>query len=172
MPFSSEEKWMAVQCRPADVTDISSLPPSLYPSLQTNLSSIPLYYAKGSADAIIRRCSQYYISDDDIRPLDPSTKNQILTIADKVASEGLRILFFAFGVNTEDMIFVGFVGMYDPPRQGIEETMKVLKAGGVKIVMITGDSGKKEIFLIKKIYIYKVKKQGEKRPERKVDFYN
>ena len=38
------------------------------------------------------------------------------------------------------MVFVGMVGMTDPPRPGVREAIRELQAGGVTIKMLTGDS--------------------------------
>lgn len=38
------------------------------------------------------------------------------------------------------MVFVGLVGLHDPPREGVIDTVRVLRSGGVRVCMITGDS--------------------------------
>ena len=39
----------------------------------------------------------------------------------------------------KDMIFLGMISMFDPPKKGIDDTMLKLKAAGIKIIMLTGD---------------------------------
>lgn len=49
---------------------------------------------------------------------------------------------YKFKLNNKKMnnlIFLGMVSLFDPPKKGIDETMLRLKAAGIKVVMITGD---------------------------------
>lgn len=46
----------------------------------------------------------------------------------------------ASGPDPEALIFVGFQGMMDPPRKGVDAAIAQLHAGGIQVVMITGDS--------------------------------
>jgi Ca2+-transporting ATPase len=100
------------------------------------------YYVKGSLESVMDMCTQYFLSETDIRPFDANAKALIRIHANSVAEQGLRCIFFAFGTSMENLVFVGFVGMYDPPRPGIGESISRLLGGGVKVVMITGDSGR------------------------------
>lgn len=46
----------------------------------------------------------------------------------------------AMGPDPEALIFVGFQAMMDPPRTGVDAAIAQLNAGGIQVVMITGDS--------------------------------
>ncbi len=46
----------------------------------------------------------------------------------------------AMGHDLSQLSFVGVVGMWDPPRVGVEEAVLVLQRSGVDVKMITGDS--------------------------------
>ncbi len=124
-----------------------------------------MYYIKGSIEAILDRCKFYYISDDSTPGLDASTRNVILSKAQSTASRGLRIIAMAYGYGAVEsstpssvapsrastpaadkgavktnLVFVGFQAMYDPPRKGVADSISLLQAGGVQVVMITGDA--------------------------------
>jgi len=77
--------------------------------------------------------------------LDESHREEMLRMADKMAGDGLRVLGLATGNghikdDVEGLCFVGLVGMADPPRQGVDKSIARLVSGGVKVIMITGDS--------------------------------
>jgi Ca2+-transporting ATPase len=155
-PFNSEQKYMAISGThtPNTIT--------LSPSLQFPGSSSEMYYIKGSIDAILERCKFYYISEDSTPGLDGATRNLILTRAQATAARGLRVIAMAFGYGAVDrtgsgtpssrssspipdvdkmnLVFVGFQAMLDPPRRGVSDAISLLQAGGVQIVMITGDA--------------------------------
>lgn len=46
----------------------------------------------------------------------------------------------AYGNKLDDLVFVGFVGILDPPRPGVREAIRSLQASGVSIKMLTGDA--------------------------------
>lgn len=46
----------------------------------------------------------------------------------------------AYGTDMNKLVFVGMVGMIDPPREGVREAIWTLTGGGVSIKMLTGDS--------------------------------
>ena len=47
---------------------------------------------------------------------------------------------FASGTSLEQLNFLGFMGILDPPRPGVEESVRTLLRSGVQVKMITGDS--------------------------------
>lgn len=77
--------------------------------------------------------------------------NDIVKYNEKMANEALRVLAVAYlDVNElpsnidsknieKDLVFVGLIGMIDPPRVGVKEAVKTCKRAGIKTVMITGD---------------------------------
>lgn len=75
-------------------------------------------------------------------PLDIEAKDKVLAQANEMAGHGLRVLAMAFGNDLERLTFVGIVAMHDPPRPGVEDSIRTLVGSGVKVIMITGDAGK------------------------------
>lgn len=105
---------------------------------------------KGAPDVLLKRCNRY---QDENRILS-LTDNKIHDIEEKnnkMANDALRVLAVAYYETDEipteinsssienNLIFVGLVGMIDPPREGVKEAVKVCRKAGIKTVMITGD---------------------------------
>jgi Ca2+-transporting ATPase len=107
-----------------------------------------LIYTKGAPDIIINKCSKILTSTG-IVELTQSIKRDILKVNDTMAGEALRVLGTAYRnlgfssydrKNSEDnLVFVGLLGMIDPPRLEAIEAVQKCKLAGIKPVMITGD---------------------------------
>jgi len=50
------------------------------------------------------------------------------------------VLAMAYGPNMQSLVYVGMIGIIDPPRQGVREAIGILREGGVSVKMLTGDS--------------------------------
>ena len=50
------------------------------------------------------------------------------------------VLGMAYGRSMSDLVYVGMVGIIDPPREGVSKAIRVLQSSGVHIKMVTGDS--------------------------------
>lgn len=72
--------------------------------------------------------------------MDLEARKAILNEASILGNLGLRVLALAKGVNSEQMIFHGLVGLIDPPRPGVTECIRILYESGVRVIMITGDA--------------------------------
>ncbi|MGE8203193.1 HAD-IC family P-type ATPase [Heyndrickxia sp. NPDC080065] len=127
-PFDSETKIMSVICN------------------HTNIDQEYYQLSKGSVEAILDRCS-WYQENGDIFPLTDKEKQVILQQNEEFAKNALRVLGFAYNrknleqddVNEDSLIFVGLVGMIDPPKPEVQKSIYEAKILGVKPVMITGD---------------------------------
>jgi Ca2+-transporting ATPase len=92
-------------------------------------------------------------------------KAEVLGIATQMASDALRVLGLAYKRLTglpspkEDceagMVFVGLVGMIDPPRQEVKEAVRLCNQAGIKSVMITGDHKLTAVAIAKELGILK-----------------
>ncbi|MBY0132313.1 cation-translocating P-type ATPase [Bacillus cereus] len=108
------------------------------------------YYSmtKGAIDKLLPRCTHIF-KNGKIEILTDSDKNQILKAAGAMSQEALRVLSFAFkqydsndvDINhlEKSLIFIGLVGMIDPPRTEVKDSIKECKKAGIRTVMITGD---------------------------------
>jgi len=106
---------------------------------------------KGAPDSIIERCS-HTLSNGRPIILDQESKNKVLGKNEAMAKRALRNIGFAFKeidkkqkyheeADEKNLIFVGLVGMIDPPRPEVKEAVDIAKRAGIKVYVITGDYG-------------------------------
>lgn len=155
-PFSSERKWMGVVIEdPAHSKGAS------------------VAYIKGALEQVLKRCDTYLTAQGREIVLDEQRKQDTFKAADAMAKDGLRVLGLASGPtrrgsrsNTpqpgkeqssvdehlyQGLCFAGLVGMSDPPRKGVDKSIRRLMAGGVKVIMITGDAETTAVAIAKKL---------------------
>jgi Ca2+-transporting ATPase len=138
VPFSSERKLMST------VHTDAEQPERL------------LVFIKGAPDILLNRCQQEWLGDA-ARPLNEERRQAIRTLNEGLAGEALRTLGVAFrslprdglqqtnGASDElehELVFLGLVGMSDPPRPEVQEAVKVAQRAGIRSIMITGDHPK------------------------------
>ncbi|XP_058564761.1 calcium-transporting ATPase type 2C member 2 isoform X4 [Neofelis nebulosa] len=121
IPFSSEQRWMAVKCSPktADQEDV--------------------YFMKGAFEEVINYCTSYNNGGLSL-PLTPQQTASCQQEEKRMGSLGLRVLALASGPELGRLTFLGLVGIIDPPRAGVKEAVQVLRQSGVSVTMITGDA--------------------------------
>ena len=131
-PFDSDRKQMSTLHQTADGDQI--------------------IFVKGASDQVISYC-KYYQKNGKKEEMGESIKNRILSQNRELAQEALRVLAVAYRpVNEEDfnkikeikdaekeLIFLGLVGMIDPPRKEAVESVKTCLRAGIRPIMITGD---------------------------------
>jgi len=125
MPFSSETKIMG--------------------TLHTH-SSKHFVAAKGSVEHLLEKCSKIQWGTT-IKELSENERKQILLDSEQMASNGLRVLAFAYKDDAEiqeedylnSLVYVAMIGFLDPPRLDIKEAVLSCRKAGINIVMITGD---------------------------------
>lgn len=120
-------------------------------------------FAKGALDYILPKCDSIFINEE-VKPLSPETKQKILEANENVCLEGERVIAFAIkNANLDEsennLVFVGFMGIIDPPRPEAFEAVKKCKSAGLKTIMITGDHPTTAFAIAKKLAIAKSKNE-------------
>lgn len=104
---------------------------------------------KGAIDNLLNLCNKIYINGD-ILELTAEVKDSILKASYQMSDNALRVLGSAFksvddykSLNEDaiekDLTFIGLIGMIDPPRLEVKDSIALCKKSGIKTVMITGD---------------------------------
>ena len=123
-------------------------------------------YSKGSLDSILANSTRICINNK-IEKMNDEYIDEIRSIEKQEAEKALRLIAFAYKEidNTSDeaendLIFLGIVGMIDPPRDMVKESIDECYRAGVTPIMITGDSLNTAISIGKEIGIIKNKKEA------------
>lgn len=123
-------------------------------------------YVKGSPEKVLQLCRFIHLEGKQKR-LDKELRKELLGVNEEMANEALRVLGMAYREipdamvsydekNLEkDLVFVGLVGMIDPPRQEAKEAVKLCEQGRIKVVMITGDHKLTAVTVAKELGILK-----------------
>ncbi|KAG7318056.1 hypothetical protein KOW79_019091 [Hemibagrus wyckioides] len=136
IPFTSEQKWMAVRC-----------------VHRTQQDKPGVFFVKGAFEKVIQFCKTYHSKGASL-PL--SNQQRALYQQEKtyMGSAGLRVLAFASGDEMSSLTFLGLVGIIDPPRSGVKEAVMTLVSSGVSVKMITGDSQETAVAIANRLGLY------------------
>ncbi|MEK6851449.1 MAG: HAD-IC family P-type ATPase, partial [Candidatus Thermoplasmatota archaeon] len=130
IPFSHERKYMA--------------------TVYEGVADVPQLYVKGAPEVILERCSRSLEGDRAV-PMDSERRAFHDGRASEMSGQGLRVLAFAYrdllpapivlgDGDAHELVFVGFVGLMDPPRPGVAESVRRCHAAGIRVIMLTGDN--------------------------------
>ena len=112
-----------------------------------------MIFAKGAPDILLARCDFERVgANDEVRPLSAERRQAIQADVEALAGEALRTLGVAYRTLSRDavsgelreeqeqeFVFLGVVGMIDPPRPEAREAVSAARAAGIRSIMITGD---------------------------------
>uniref|UniRef100_A0A0N5C704 Calcium-transporting ATPase n=1 Tax=Strongyloides papillosus TaxID=174720 RepID=A0A0N5C704_STREA len=135
-PFSSEKKIMSVEVQPLNGTE-------------------KIIMMKGAVEEVIERCNTFLQNGKTPIGLSDGKINEIIALGKGLGSSGLRVIGMAYGSHLGNLCFAGMVGILDPPREGVEEAISVIKDSGVAVKMITGDALEIACTIGTKLGIYK-----------------
>lgn len=126
-------------------------------SVENIINDKTFSFTKGSLDSIINNCS-YYLIDGNIYPMTDEYKNKIFAIEKEESAKSLRLLAFSYKYSEvenpeKNMIFIGLIGMMDPPRESVPNAISICHKAGLKPIMITGDSINTAIAIAKSVNI-------------------
>ncbi|MCS7239653.1 MAG: cation-translocating P-type ATPase [Candidatus Bipolaricaulota bacterium] len=148
LPFDSERKRMT----------------TIHLAASSPLTLTTPYVAavKGAPDVVLAHCSALATKDGP-RPLGASERERISRANEELAGQGLRVLAVAYrplpAVPEElrpeeieqDLIFLGLLGMQDPPRPEVAEALATARRAGLRTIMITGDHVATAVAIAKQI---------------------
>lgn len=132
---------------------ISDIPFDSNRKMMTTIHKVGTKYrviSKGAPDVLLNKCTRIYKNGRAIY-LENSDINKITSTNEKMANEALRVIAVSYvdldflpnkieeSTIEKNLIFVGLIGMIDPPRDGVKEAVRTCTKAGIKTVMITGD---------------------------------
>ncbi len=142
LPFESERKMMSTLHR-VDAADRASLFPATAPSPY-------LLFSKGAPEAVLER-SAWILGPSGLMGLEGEERRRLEAQAEEMAGRALRTLAMAYRPLDRipgtadpqelerDLVFLGLVGMSDPPRPEVFEALETCREARIDVVMITGD---------------------------------
>ncbi len=101
-----------------------------------------LIFTKGAIDSILKVATEIEINGK-VRRINDGDRRNIMAASDAMAVDALRVLGLAYCYNDKleekDLVFLGLVGMIDPPRPEAKNAVSIFKRAGITTIMITGD---------------------------------
>ncbi|WP_455284093.1 cation-translocating P-type ATPase, partial [[Eubacterium] cellulosolvens] len=109
-----------------------------------------LYCMKGALESVLPRCEATY-SQGVSSPIGEDMIRRIHSVGEQMARDALRVLVFAYKTvpkggevfdesrSESRLVFLGLMGITDPPREEVKEAVQKCDDAGIDVVMITGD---------------------------------
>ncbi|KAF8682432.1 Sarcoplasmic/endoplasmic reticulum calcium ATPase 3 [Rhizoctonia solani] len=138
----------------------------------SNPGSGATLFVKGAPESVLERCN-YICVGGQLRPLSQSLRSELLGKVSEVGSQGLRTLALAYSDKADGdashyklsttaeysqfeqgLVFVGLVGMLDPPRPEVRSAIANCRAAGIRVICITGDNKKTAEAICRQIGIF------------------
>lgn len=147
-PFSSERKRMTTVHQLASTAGNTRGENSLEKLFTAQKPY--LAFTKGAVDGLLQISDAVWVNDR-VEPMTDEWRTRIQQSNDQMAKDGLRVLGIAFHMLTDlsgdltpdalehELVFIGMVGMMDPPRAEVKDAVNTCKTAGIRPVMITGD---------------------------------
>jgi len=126
IPFSSERKMMSVLVKEGKNNFV---------------------YAKGAPEVLLKKCKFIRVNSRIIK-LTSKERKKILAATHKLAGQSFRTIALAYKISKttytkkieESLVFLGVLGLDDPPREEVKESISLCATAGIKVKMITGDN--------------------------------
>ena len=137
----------------------TALSPSKYKSFDDARDL--LLTIKGAPDVLLGRCDSYVGEDGECHDLNDGMRTTIEEVKDRLSSQGKRVILLARKVLPSGTVqgdpsdgdfdqeasrhaqngltFAGLIGIVDPPRDEVPDTVKTLRRAGIRVMMVTGD---------------------------------
>ena len=148
IPFSSDRKRMTTVHK-VTKDAVLAVDPDALTFYKNNLVEY-LSFTKGALGEILKLSSGVWVHDH-VDPLTGIWHDRIQSAHDRMASQGMRVIgiglrnLYSKPSDTEldalecDLVFLGIVGIIDPPRPEVKEAVAKAKTAGIRPVIITGD---------------------------------
>lgn len=121
-------------------------------------------FIKGAPDSVMAICTHLLVNGQ-VQKMTSADRERIMTMNNEMADKALRVLAVAYRdlsltkkpeetVKEEmeqDLIFVGLIGMIDPPRPEVKEAIKLCHQAGIRAIIITGDYGKTALAIAREL---------------------
>lgn len=121
LPFDSDRKMMSTQHKYGNVNRV---------------------YTKGAIDSVIKNCVKINV-DGEVRKINETDIEKLNAVSHEMSQEALRVLALAYKedgeLDEQNLVFIGLVGMIDPPRPEAKNAVATFKEAGITTIMITGD---------------------------------
>jgi sodium/potassium-transporting ATPase subunit alpha len=121
---------------------------------------------KGAPESVFSICSHCLI-EGKIVQFEQPLREKAVSLYHAMTDEGLRVLAFAYRkvkngeevTKNEDaekeMVFLGLIGLEDPPRPEVPDAIRKCREAGIRIIMITGDGSRTALAIAKEIGLVK-----------------
>lgn len=136
IPFDSERKMMSVAVTGGGRSEI---------------------FCKGSVEVLLKK-SAYFCENGKVTPMTETIRQKILSESSEMAKRALRVLGFAKRdyegkMQEESLVFCGFCGLMDPPKESAYTAVNEAKRAGIVLIMITGDQKDTALAIARRLHI-------------------
>ncbi len=151
IPFDSHRRRMTVLVEWSPGND--DLPGALAAPITPSAAAGPLLtITKGAPLEVLTSCSGWITAAGPI-PLNEAMRQQVVLANDTLASKGYRVIAVAIRPGDDSLraaeperlesglLFLGLLGLYDPPRPEVADAIRQCQEAGIKVTMVTGDYG-------------------------------
>ena len=118
-------------------------------------------FTKGATDFLLNKCT-HKLKNNEVSLLTNNDKIEINKILKGMGDKALRVIALAYKESNtvlennkleENLVFIGLIGLIDPPRKDVYNSIKIAKEAGIKVIMITGDHKDTAIAIAKDLKI-------------------
>ncbi len=151
VPFESDRKRMSTVHQLDGTDEFGAL-------VDTPRDDNYVVFTKGAVDSLLAVCDRVWV-EGGTEPLTDELKERVMATNNNLAKDGLRVLGLAYRTLEtlpedekafeQNLIFVGMLGLIDPPRREVKDAVAVSKGAGIRPVMITGDHPLTALYIAK-----------------------